>query len=475
MAYTRVARFNLSDRTLIAEHDIWSTANAVLYTDLMSNAAGEFGGVSAWGGATTYVTCGNWIIDGYDPWPVSTIYLQATGNSGPNINRFGDYFTVRRHTIHPNTFVSNGSSQDGGPNSEDARHRYTWFGRDDHEPTWVNVVVRSTGVTSGLPITMSVTDLNGNRDGTTTMTRRFAPQQGYALTAPASYVSGSTTWVFDHWSYTVQPGGTLNTRPVGERFLEFSTCGSLDDECFANYRLRRSLTVTSVHPSSGVTIGIVPVDLNGSGNGATSFTRYYRDDDTVALTAPETVGYNAFRRWEVNGLIVLGGRAINVRMDGNKTANAVFWDNVAGTAQPVGSGCVGSNRLVPVHDASWPAGQQGPQQGSPVSYRMTDARPRTLAAINFGLSSRSWGALRLPLDLSLIGADGCTLYHDVVASESVATDALGRAVFTMTWPRDTSAIGTSVYSSYLFLDPGVRRPTPLTFTNALRVVLGGDR
>jgi hypothetical protein len=45
----------------------------------------------------------------------------------------------------------------------------------------------------------------------------------------------------------------------------------------------------------------------------------------------------------------------------------------------------------------------------------------------------------------------------------------------MTWPRDTSAIGTSVYSSYLFLDPGVRRPTPLTFTNALRVVLGGDR
>lgn len=470
-AYTRVARFRLSDRTLIAETDIWNSSGAFLYNDMMSNSVGDVGGVVAYGGSTTYVATYNYIIDSYDPWPPANAYRQQAGSSGPNVNRFGDYFTVRRHPISSRTWISNGSSC---PDPNTGNHRFVWFGRDDNEPTWVNLTVQTNGPSSA-SITMDVTDLDGRKNGATTFTRRFAPQQGYALTAPASVSSGGNVWIFERWRYQVQPGASFNNAPAGERTLELSTCGSLDDTCIADYRLRRTLSIQSTNPTSGVSITVSPSDLNGRTNGTTTFTRYYMDGQSVSLTAPSSVGFNPFRYWTVNGVIQRTGRVISVSMNGAKTAVAIYWNNIAGSVRSIGAGCVGSTGRVPSHTITWPSGQQGPQQGSPTTYALSGARATAGVALNVGLSTRTFNGLRLPLDLGIIGVTGCTLYHDIVSSQSLVTNRSGVASFPINWPVDPSAVGSRVYSSWIIVDPGVRRPLPLTLSNAMETVLGGNR
>jgi hypothetical protein len=473
--HVRVVRFSADDnRNLIGEHDIFSSTGAWGYAAAGTNSLGHVGIVAGFSSPTAHLRTAAGIIDNYNAWTNMSFVYMGAGDDSPNQNRWGDYLDVHQHPRFGQTFIGTGMSQRGGSANGNNVPQFAWFGRDDYEPTWVNLAVQSTGV-SGVSITLDETDMSGLKNGTTSFNRRFAPNQPYTLTAPSTVTSGSTVYAFERWRYRVSPTGSYTDGPIGDRVLSLSTIGSLDDTAIADYKIRRTLTVQSSNPASGVSVTCSPDDLSGLGNGTTSFTRRYRDDEVVSLTAPEAVGFNPFRHWLVDGLVNRGGRAINLTMTGDRTAVAVYSTNVAGSVTTIGAGCVGSNGTVPTHSITWPAGQQGPQQGAVTNYRLTGARPSTGVALNVGLSNRSFNGLRLPLDLGIIGVTGCSLYHDIISSQSLATDTRGGCSFPITWPADPAAIGRPIYSSYTIIDPGVRRPLPLTLSNALELRIGGNQ
>lgn len=460
-------------RTVSSEHDIWSSTGAWAYGAAATNAQGHVGIVAAFSSPTIQLQTAAGLVDNYNGWP-GTYFTGAAGTTSPNQARWGDYFTVQQHSRYTDTFVATGMSQRNGTTGASNTPRAFWFGRDDYEPGWVTLAVESSPVT-GVSITIEQTDMDGRKDGSTNLTRRFTPSQPYTLTAPATHTVGLVTYEFERWRYRVSPTGGFVNGTLGDRILSVSTIGSLDDTAIADYRARRSLTVQSTNPSTGVSITATPGDINGLGNGSTTFSRTYLDGEVVTLTAPASVGFNDFRYWRVNGVLQLPfGRTLSLTMDGTKTAVATYYDNVAGTTTSIGAGCTGSNGLVPVHSVSWLAGN-GPQQGSPVRYQLSLARSSTPAAYNFGLSNSTLGGLPLPLDLSIINNPGCFLYHNLVTSVGVATSALGTATVTYTWPVDVATIGVPHYTSYLVVDPGNGRPAALTLSNARETRVGGNR
>jgi len=84
------------------------------------------------------------------------------------------------------------------------------------------------------------------------------------------------------------------------------------------------LTVQSQNPNTGVTIAVNPLDNNGAGNGATTFTRNYNSNTTVNLTAPATAGSNPFDHWKLDGGNMGGSVNLSVDMLNNHTAIAVY-------------------------------------------------------------------------------------------------------------------------------------------------------
>jgi hypothetical protein len=82
------------------------------------------------------------------------------------------------------------------------------------------------------------------------------------------------------------------------------------------------LTVNSTNPSSGVAITVSPSDINGSGNGTTSFQRTYDSGAAVTLTAPATAGGNSFSSW--TGCTSASTETCNVTMNGAITVTANY-------------------------------------------------------------------------------------------------------------------------------------------------------
>jgi hypothetical protein len=91
-----------------------------------------------------------------------------------------------------------------------------------------------------------------------------------------------------------------------------------------------TLTVASSNPSSGVPITVSPNDRNGQGNGTTQFTRSYRNNTSITLTAPATTSGNTFQKWQRDGSDYSTNRTITFTLTRNRTMKAVY--TVAATA-----------------------------------------------------------------------------------------------------------------------------------------------
>lgn len=154
--------------------------------------------------------------------------------------------------------------------------RVAWFGRDDYQPTWVTLDVTSTGATA-VPITLDVTDRDGNKDGSTGFVRSFSPRQGYELTAPLRHSSGGRDWVFERWAYTHTPGGVVRLHTHSDRVLVIDDNSISNDTAEARNLEVRTLSIESFNPTSGITIALDTTDLNGRRDGTTPFTREYGD------------------------------------------------------------------------------------------------------------------------------------------------------------------------------------------------------
>jgi hypothetical protein len=145
------------------------------------------------------------------------------------------------------------------------------------------------------------------------------------------------------------------------------------------------------------------------------------------------------------------------------------WDNqVSGSVTAFGASCPGSVGT-PAHSATGT-----PEIGSSLTYRMVNAPRQTACVLMLGLSNTGWSGGRLPLSLDFLGATGCALRVDPLATYSRVTDSAGIEEATYNFSRDPSLIGVSLYSQFLTLD-ATANPAGLTTTNGLRTTLGGYR
>ena len=222
-------------RKLTRANDIWfgggAAGNDLAYPAAGVNSQGDVGMVMSVGSATRHVTTAMMLVDKYKTsYGGNTIYYMTTGTHGAPTSRWGDYHEVHQNPIVTTTFNGTGMRMNGGTSSSKIEHRYAWFGRDDYTPTWVKLSVSSTGVTSGVKITVAETDRSGNKDGTTPFTRSYTPQQGYTLTAPATHLAGRIIYKFDRW-YSFS-----TAQPVGKRTLTISNIQAADDTARAHYK-----------------------------------------------------------------------------------------------------------------------------------------------------------------------------------------------------------------------------------------------
>jgi hypothetical protein len=130
--YTIHARFNAQTRALITQTPIWNPAYAWLYPAVTVNAAGNLGGVIAYGGGTdpnvpAFPNKAFWIIDDIQSnTGIGGVYTVMTSNAGPSGNRWGDYLTIRPHSRSRNTWVASIFGLTGTT----LVPRYIWIGRE---------------------------------------------------------------------------------------------------------------------------------------------------------------------------------------------------------------------------------------------------------------------------------------------------------------------------------------------------------
>ncbi len=113
----------------------------------------------------------------------------------------------------------------------------------------------------------------------------------------------------------------------------------------------------------------------------------------------------------------------------------------------LGEGCQGSSGKIPVisHAAGvWP------KPGSVFPVELIDGPSASVAVLNVGFSDLATG---FPVDLGLIGAPTCFLWHEIIASVPFATGLTGSASLPLPIPANPNIIGTSMLASWVMLDP----------------------
>jgi hypothetical protein len=112
--------------------------------------------------------------------------------------------------------------------------------------------------------------------------------------------------------------------------------------------------------------------------------------------------------------------------------------------------CEGSSNLVPAIGA--PPGTW-PQAGQTFTVTMADGPANQLATLVLGVDTTSYGGLPLPLDLTIVGAPGCRMWHgwDVLLP-IVPVDAAGAASAPLVFPAGVPT-GTRLYATWLAFDP----------------------
>jgi len=85
--------------------------------------------------------------------------------------------------------------------------------------------------------------------------------------------------------------------------------------------------------------------------------------------------------------------------------------------------------------------------------QLSAAKASTGAGLIIGASDQIWGAIKLPFDLTILGATGCNLLSSVDALIPTAVDAQGNAQIPLALPNQTVFVGTDLFSQWLVIDP----------------------
>lgn len=297
--FVRVARFRTPDLALTGQDDIWNPSVAFHFPTVTTNAAGEVGGVLAFGGGGIHPSAAAFMVDSCTPnWAPLSSFTFAAGAAGPFNARWGDYLGIGRHSTVTTTFVAGGYGLD---NTARAAPRFLWFGRERDEPGWVDAQVTASDINGpalNVAITIEQTDRFGRKDGVAPFSRSYPPRQRWQITAPARTLDAfGNPYTFRYW---IDQG---NLQAQGRTWLDVSDLGTGPRTVVAQAKYERAYVIdVDAAPATGVPIAVAPNDLNGNGSGSTRFTREYLASSVVTLSAPAQSGGNLFRYWILNGV-----------------------------------------------------------------------------------------------------------------------------------------------------------------------------
>jgi hypothetical protein len=136
--YTRIARFQESDRALIANEAIWYNQGAWIYPSVGVNSRGHLAGTIFFAGENIHPQCDVWVSDDFSPSfpsiaPIES-YLGVQGTDGPASDKWGDYLATRPHAPFDETWIGSCFSLQGGTGNGDIEPRHIWFGRERDAP-----------------------------------------------------------------------------------------------------------------------------------------------------------------------------------------------------------------------------------------------------------------------------------------------------------------------------------------------------
>jgi hypothetical protein len=95
-----------------------------------------------------------------------------------------------------------------------------------------------------------------------------------------------------------------------------------------------------------------------------------------------------------------------------------------------------------------------PDIGKVFQVTLAQARANTAAALILGVSNTSWGAIKLPLDLTAAGAAGCSLLVSPDVMFGFPVNASGNASAPLAIPNDTSLRGVIFHNQWAVADAG---------------------
>lgn len=146
------------------------------------------------------------------------------------------------------------------------------------------LTVVSTNPNSGVVISATPTDSNGQSNGTTQFTLTYNSGIAVTLTAPSTAAGNN----FSNWT------GCDNASTT--------TCSVMmngNRTVIANYSApgTSALVVASTNPGTGVPVTVSPADNSGNADGNTLLTRTYTNGTTVTLNVPSASGGTNFSGW----------------------------------------------------------------------------------------------------------------------------------------------------------------------------------
>src|SRR5262249_3739302 len=120
----QIARINADNFTLIENINLWDANFAIAYAALTSNSEGEVSTSYAFGGRRIYPSHAVGMLT-----PPTMHVTVDNGAHGPETQRWGDYFTVRRHTPNTKLFAAAGYTLQSGTGRTAGSPRFVLFGR----------------------------------------------------------------------------------------------------------------------------------------------------------------------------------------------------------------------------------------------------------------------------------------------------------------------------------------------------------
>lgn len=111
-----------------------------------------------------------------------------------------------------------------------------------------------------------------------------------------------------------------------------------------------------------------------------------------------------------------------------------------------------------------------PKLGTTYAVDLSKAKAKTAAILITGLSKQTWGPIKLPLDLSPLGAKGCSLLVSYDITAATATSAGGTASSSIPVPNDKNLTGIQVHHEWMVVDAA--NALGLVFSNGGTATLG---